>query len=431
MQRKSSQSLITDCFKENNNGGKIRTNPPAPKKPACVKRPRPTEATPSLHKYKFLNPDKRSKIDLTMVERKARATVSTIGITYRQDGEGAGAIFDHQTLQLSTDNPTAMINTDEYSRDFDKAIRGFPNFLKYGIKVDKTEFTFPRIANINDPDLGLLVIPGVSAKSFTSNEYKIRHASETAIIKQALMRGQPILGICGGSWTLYQQYGGTLKSVEGHSYRGGMPRLGKNDGLPSHNKQMHRIRLCEESTLLQAGLHLKAGRGENITVNSVHSYAPDDRNIPAELVVSATAIADATLAPSNCKPTEISIEAFESKNGTPVLGIQWHPEAYANTSAHAQLLRYMTQAGHRYKTNRLVQKELRDNFKDIRSGLKKQNKLAYNYTAVRKATDKKVIFTLFNLKHTHDVRHLDEAKIEGRSKENYLLDPAYKVIGKK
>lgn len=427
MNNRSTPKRLTDYFNKQN-ATVESAEPSKSKKPAvCKKRSRGAKDTPALVKFFAVRPEKRHRVMHGIKEQQQHTTKATIGVAYRHDKDGIGALFDHQTLQLATDYPTAVMNTDVISKGFDKAIRALPAFLKYGLKPDRTDFVFPPLLNANDASLGLLVIPGVSADSYKSPEYKVRRQAETDIINAAIKRGQPVLGICGGSWVLYQAYGGQIISVEGHNYRGGMPRLGKNDGLPSNNKQVHRLALNPETTLLRAGLGITLENREQMTVNSVHGYAPSDINIPQQILISATALPDEKLASSNAAPSENSIEAFETKHGTPVMGIQWHPEAYANNTEHAKLLRYMTLAGQRYVNHRKVQAELLQNFNTIKSRLKHQNKLSYQNGTIRRETNHQVSFDVFKLKKTSDLRHIDEAAHEIQVKETYYIHHAYTI----
>ncbi len=432
MQRSFSQKKITDCLNLNNVKPSESATKPAKTVKRCKKRSRAEESTPSLHAFFLVDPrfEKRNKLKSKLRTSRAESPVATIGITNRSDGQGAGARFDHRTIQRITDQPTAMINAADYSRGFDKAIREMPNFLKYGVKLDATAFTFPPLLTEDHPSVGLIIIPGVSADLFDTEEYRVRHAAETAILKKAKMRGQPVLGICGGSWLIYQAYGGTIKPVEGHNNRNGMPRLGRNDAKPCNNKQMHRLALSEGPSLLRAAFGKKLKTTEDLAVNSVHSYAADEQKIPEGLTISAMALPDQALPASNCKPTSISIEAFESTSGAPVLGVQWHPEPYDPNTEHAHLMQYMAQAGQRYLQQRALHADVLANALKKKAQLKQTGNLAYNLTAVRKVKNNEAQFTLYHLKKTHDIRHEGEARHEAASRENYLLEKLAKA-GKK
>lgn len=158
-----------------------------------------------------------------------------------------------------------------------------------------------------------------------------------------------------------------LRTVSEHGYRR-MPGLSATDGGVTHNIQMHRIRLQREALFLMAAMQIK-NINDRPAVNSVHWQACDERLIPNSIHVSAHAEQDHELAPYRNKeegnkwlPEQNSIEAFELKYGAPMLGIQWHPEAYfeknegkktpaeqVNCEQQRRILQYINRAGHTYQ----------------------------------------------------------------------------------
>ena len=61
------------------------------------------------------------------------------------------------------------------------------------------------------------------------------------------------------------------------------------------------------------------------------------------------------------KPEEGLVEAFESVSGSPIMGIQWHPEGYSDKDpAHGNLLKYMALAGTAYAAKRAMLKQLQE-----------------------------------------------------------------------
>lgn len=100
-----------------------------------------------------------------------------------------------------------------------------------------------------------------------------------------------------------------------------------------------------------------------IPVNSVHSVAPvaaPNDSILKQFEVAAVSVPD----PQNLRknregnvyaPQSDTIEAFESKFGAPVVGVQWHPEAYfwkeKESRCHRSLLLFMAKAGDAWCVN--------------------------------------------------------------------------------
>lgn len=384
----------------------------------CKKRERSSD-TPSLEKYFTSNSNKRANVEIVMQQRSAFETEAVIGITYRDDGAGKGAFFDHRTIQLAVEKPTAVLNSATLPNAFARHIRENQNLLQFGIHIDKTHFKFPPLHFASDAEIGLIVIPGVSKNSFKTSAYQVRKNEEMTIIKQALYRGQPVLAICGGSWVLYESFGGTLRHAKGHNYRGGMPRLNANTATPTHNKDLHRLELTGNNTLLQAALQYNDA-DQHLAVNSVHFRVPNEAHVPAALCVSAKAIPDAALAPANSKAAEKSIEAFETIHGVPVLGIQWHPEAYDANTHHARMLRYMEKAGQRYLNHRQVLAEFTHHVTNQTIALRPTHQFTNTLQCIKRTYPSHSMFFLRNGSSYEALRHVDELQHELRCKEDYL-----------
>lgn len=283
---------------------------------------------------------------------------------------------------------------------------------------------------------GLLLLPGVSVKEFTSESYKARMAFEVALIAKARNKGQPILAICGGCWVLYQQYGGTIVEVVDHSYRAGMPRLSPTTGKIGNNKQIHRIEIQSEAFILRSALKLQNGREPLLPVNSVHSYAPDNEKVPAGLEIAALSVQDDDMAPVSAKsnnaekekikPEANTVEAFESCFGAPVLGVQWHPEAYTGKIIPGEfyenqqhLINYMAQAGQAYQTKQFMLNDFKANYCTTKNQLNKLEAYGFNHGVIKVQRDSLVRFSHFKLKNTGQLRHVDEVKWEIKAKEDY------------
>jgi len=129
-----------------------------------------------------------------------------------------------------------------------------------------------------------------------------RDLFELTLVKEAINNGKPVLGICKGCQLLNIATGGTLyqdlssRDKESLQHEQKAPRW-----YPTHNI------IIEKDSLLYSIL----GR-EKIRVNSFHHQAIKEVGPDFKIVaISSDGV----------------IESVEKKNGSFVLGVQWHPEA--------------------------------------------------------------------------------------------------------
>ncbi len=128
-----------------------------------------------------------------------------------------------------------------------------------------------------------------------------RSRFERAMIRLALGRGLPILGVCGGMQLLNVHFGGSLWQDLKSEYPQALGHEQKIDKRqPSHAVQV------KAGTLLANAI----GEGER-PVNSTHHQAV--RRLGEQLVASAVA------------PDGL-VEALEAPGHRFVVGVQWHPE---------------------------------------------------------------------------------------------------------
>ncbi len=291
------------------------------------------------------------------------AQISQVLIPYRPDGGGKGAFYDHSTLQRLTQHPTAFDPTEEEFQEFVEFAYGAD------LRIPSREYLHPE-------QHGLLVIPGRVREAEADVQQTAR---EQEWIRKARRRGQPILALCAGCWQLWEAYGGKCKEVRDHCYGGGMLRLGA-DGRTTYNVQIHGVRINRDSLLEGT---ITGGRGARqgdlvLMVNSVHWKAADAEDAPASLSVSASAVRLGdihihTRQGHPMKPELATVEAFESRWGAPVFGIQWHPEGYNvdDDDKHKekdskffrpleqiQILCYLVQAGDAYCLKRRMLRDL-------------------------------------------------------------------------
>jgi putative glutamine amidotransferase len=138
-----------------------------------------------------------------------------------------------------------------------------------------------------------------------------RTAYEQRLLKAALARGLPVLGICGGMQLLAVELGGTLYQDIAAEVPGAFDHEQKND----LREPGHAARVVPGSLLESV-----VGKGE-LQVNSTHHQAVKD---PGRATICAVA------------PDGV-VEAIELAGGF-ALGVEWHPELLAG-AAHLALYR--------------------------------------------------------------------------------------------
>lgn len=129
----------------------------------------------------------------------------------------------------------------------------------------------------------------------------LRTAFESALMRGALARQLPLLGICGGMQLLNVILGGTLYQDVDTEVPGVRPHQQTHDRSQPH----HPVEVKDHTLLAEA-----LGRGQ-LMVNSTHHQAV--KALGREVVASATS------------PDGL-VEAIEGPGPGLALGVQWHPE---------------------------------------------------------------------------------------------------------
>ncbi|HJM24376.1 MAG TPA: gamma-glutamyl-gamma-aminobutyrate hydrolase family protein [Candidatus Thalassarchaeaceae archaeon] len=154
---------------------------------------------------------------------------------------------------------------------------------------------------------GLIVAGGPDISPVSYNEepgpmttefYPEQDYSEMSLIKKALEKDMPLLGICRGMQILCVVHGGKmyqhLDTTPGYEGHGGFS--GKS---------------TEHGVTVEGGSLLSSIMGDSFTVNSLHHQGVTD---PGSLEVSARAEHDGL------------IEGVERRDKRFCIGVQWHPE---------------------------------------------------------------------------------------------------------
>jgi anthranilate/para-aminobenzoate synthase component II len=234
---------------------------------------------------------------------------------------------------------------------------------------------------------------------------------ERELLKQAYRMGRPVLGICGGSWTVLESYGGATSHLAARTHQARRGPFIREDGQISSNFAEHDVQIFgnrNQPTLLARvnnarsrnirrtvdSNHWAAAREDNVLIGQSHELTrrparpdevgPDAADMPAaremleaKLRLLVVAARDAGVTEQQGRlparePTH-TIEAFETLYGAPVAAVQWHPERYAVGQDHRDaaamskaLLGEMAKAGDAYEARRKMTAEFRSRMENAR-----------------------------------------------------------------
>lgn len=133
-----------------------------------------------------------------------------------------------------------------------------------------------------------------------------RTAFETELLKRALERNMPVLGVCGGMQLLNVVMGGTLFQ----DLRTECEHAREHEQKHDRAQPQHPVEIKEGTLLAEV-----CGQGQ-LMVNSTHHQAA--RKVGDQVLVSAVS------------PDGV-IEAIEARNHPFAVGVQWHPELLVQT----------------------------------------------------------------------------------------------------
>jgi putative glutamine amidotransferase len=181
---------------------------------------------------------------------------------------------------------------------------GLPVVLPYATDPSAIEAYLERISGLLVTGGAFDVPPqayGEEARQGMGDMKPGRTQFETALIRGALQRHLPVLGICGGMQLLNVVFGGTLLQ----DIQRELPEARNHEQAHDRTQPDHPVEVHEGTVLAEL-----IGHGQ-LMVNSTHHQAV--ARLGEGLRASAVA------------PDGV-VEAIESSNGTFNLGVQWHPE---------------------------------------------------------------------------------------------------------
>lgn len=295
-------------------------------------------------------------------------------VPFRVDGDGKGAVYDHFVLQRILGKSTVVLVPDDEAAAqavivIKSHLRGIAYRPLYWAS-EAGEVVVPTAVLRDLPaSPGTLVVPGKARPRDEKLQADFdRHTLlYRAAIAAATSIGMPILAVCAGSWDLWHHFGGVTAPVHHHCFGGGMMRL-NGDGAVICNVQIHSVAVESCGVIPGVLSRSTAALGRGVSVNSVHWLAPDE-GASVEACKHVDVVARATELPGfnfltrqsePMRPQLGTVEAFEQRFGAPVLGVQWHPEAYADEknaalkAAHCGILRAMALAGDAFALRRHV-----------------------------------------------------------------------------
>ncbi|MBB6246499.1 gamma-glutamyl-gamma-aminobutyrate hydrolase family protein [Rhodanobacter sp. A1T4] len=307
-----------------------------------------------------------------------------ITISHREDARGSGAFWDHYTMRTTTGRTTEISHHREVTPTLQApghiTAKQFTGDLP-GARPDSGSGFGQGLLFIAGGNYGLLSeTPRNTAHIPTSEDAQKRHQRRTGhekdLLKHAQLTGRPVLGICGGSWQVLESFGGSTRGVKPKTHQTRkMPYL-TSKGTVAKVASEHGLSVVPR-TMLSSAFRDDSG-STPAKVNSAH-WAVAEESAPGRLkgvpkvgarkepLLKVSARGSTALDPPYLKKTgdyhQQSVEAFESRHGAPVMGIQWHPEAYGHgfpptqTQANQRLLNWMAKAGDAYEARREMTQE--------------------------------------------------------------------------
>lgn len=240
----------------------------------------------------------------------------------------------------------------------DKGVELAEGYYQSVLKAGATPVVIPPYADADalgtllDSLDGILLSGGADINPLYLNEEPIpqlhginprRDAMELLLVRMAYDRQLPILGICRGIQVLVAALDGTLWQDIHSQY----PQAAENSGvgLLKHSQDLersvasHSVDIDEDSTLYNIICTRK------LPVNSFHHQAVREAGPHLRVVAKAT---------------DGIIEAVESTEHKPILGVQWHPECFilAGDESMMSLFRWLKDEAQLYREARQIHHDI-------------------------------------------------------------------------
>jgi gamma-glutamyl-gamma-aminobutyrate hydrolase PuuD len=347
------------------------------------------------------SPASRAKVAALVshaIENRRRKVHSPVTIVHREEGRGTGAFWDHYTTQKMTGRPTLALHPAEVK----------PTIVSHVEGTEKRGHNYRGAMPVTAPSTissefgsgsGLLMIAGTNVgleseqprrhrEHTPTREAAVRHSRreqlERELLREARLTGRPVLAVCGGSWRLLEAYGGQTRLVDANTHQSRVMPFLRADGLVgggSHIRE-HGLRIGDDRSVLSAAMQSGTRTNLPTSVNSVHWAVADERRrneltgvarLPSSsltesgeqmLQVTARGVTSQRRPYPGLSQAELqerhryAVEAFETRHGAPMLGLQWHPEAYNPNQpeyhANRNVLNFMAGAGDAYEARRSV-----------------------------------------------------------------------------
>ena len=149
------------------------------------------------------------------------------------------------------------------------------------------------------------------SKTIDSDNYSLeRDEFELALINEALKKNKPIFAVCRGMQLLNVALGGTLNQKIEHHWQ---------EEFSGTSQKVEILPNSRISKLLSTGSW----------VNSFHQQSV--KELAPSLIATAR------------DPHDGTIEAYESKDGAPILGFQWHPELLLERAESRRIFSYLVE----------------------------------------------------------------------------------------
>lgn len=231
---------------------------------------------------------------------------------------------------------TKVIGISSWTEKYDDRIYHEIN-MNFAIQIEKAGGIPMFLPVVNDVEMiemylkildGMVLIGGEDVVPFSYGEEPTEHLqninferdqAETVIFRKAMEMGIPVLGICRGMQLANVAMGGTLyQDIDSQV----------TDSLVHVSRERKEFQVSYHSIHIEKDSILNAIYGDSLVVNSFHHQSLKDMG--ENLRVTAVA-ADGI------------VEAVENIEGTPFLGLQFHPEFPEHNSEFPSIFEYYVQ----------------------------------------------------------------------------------------